>query len=60
MEEQVDRVLVRNEATLGYSTCFWHTVRGSILLEDPRGWFAGLQERCHWTTRTSCAGTSSP
>jgi len=46
MEEQVDRVLVRHEASLGWTTCFWHTVRGSIALEDPRGWFAGLQARC--------------
>ena len=46
MEEQVDRALVRHEASLGYTTCFWHTVRGSIVLEDPRGWFAALQERC--------------
>jgi hypothetical protein len=46
MEEQVERVLVRHEASLGYTTCFWHTVRGSIVLEDPRGWFAGLQDRC--------------
>lgn len=45
MEEQLDRVLVRHEASLGYSTCFWHTVRGSIPLHDPRGWFAGLQGR---------------
>jgi hypothetical protein len=46
MEEQIDRVLVRHEASLGYTTCFWHTIRGSIMLEDPRGWFAGLQGRC--------------
>ena len=61
MEEQVDRVLVRHEASLGYTTCFWHTVRGSIVLEDPRGWLAGLQAR--WPgrrTRRSCGGTSSP
>ena len=45
MEEQLDRVLVRHEASLGYTTCFWHTVRGSIPLHDPRGWCAGLQER---------------
>jgi hypothetical protein len=45
MEEQVDRVLVRHEASLGWTTCFWHTVRGSIALEDPRAWFAGLQVR---------------
>lgn len=47
MADQLDRVLVRHEASLGYSTCFWHTVRGSILLEDPRGWFAALQARSH-------------
>jgi hypothetical protein len=46
MEAQVERVLVRHEASLGYTTCFWHTVRGSTMLEDPRGWFAALQERC--------------
>lgn len=46
MEEQLDRVLVRHEASLGYTTCFWHTVRGSVALEDPRGWFARLQARC--------------
>ncbi len=45
MEEQLDRVLVRHEASLGYTTCFWHTVRGSIALTDPRGWLAGLQAR---------------
>jgi hypothetical protein len=46
MEEQVDRVLVRHEASLGYTTCFWHTVRGSVALEDPQGWLAALQARC--------------
>jgi hypothetical protein len=46
MDGQVDRVLVRHEASLGYSTCFWHTVRGSVTLHDRRGWFAALQERC--------------
>jgi hypothetical protein len=45
MEEQVDRVLLRHEASLGYSTAFWHTVRGSVALEDPRGWLAALQAR---------------
>ena len=45
MEEQLARVLVRHEASLGYTTSFWHTVRSSIRLHDPRGWFAGFQER---------------
>lgn len=46
MEEQVQRVLVRHEASLGWTTCFWHTARGSIALEDRHGWFADLQARC--------------
>ena len=45
MAERLDRVLVRYEPSLGYSTCFWHTVAGSVALADPRGWFRALQER---------------
>jgi hypothetical protein len=45
MEDQIDRVLVRHEPSLGYSTCFWHTVRGSRALHDPHGWLAALQAR---------------
>lgn len=41
--DQVARSLERHEAGMGYSTCFWHTVRGSIVLADPDGWFAALQ-----------------
>lgn len=46
MADQLDRVLVRHEPSLGYSTCLWHTVRGSVILEDPRGWLARLLDRC--------------
>jgi hypothetical protein len=45
MEEQLDRVLVRHEPSLGYSTCFWHTVRGGLPLHDPDGWLVALQAR---------------
>ncbi len=44
IEEQVDRVLVRHEASLGYSTCLWHNVQTSTLLFDRQGWFTALQE----------------
>jgi len=46
MEEQIDRVLIRHEPSLGYSTCFWHTMKNMSLLADPRGWLKQLQERC--------------
>jgi len=43
IEEQFARVLLRYEASVGYSTCFWWNVRHSRALYDPAGWYAGLQ-----------------
>jgi len=45
IEEQLDRVLVQHEASVGYSTCFWFNVLHSQALFDRAGWFAGLQRR---------------
>jgi len=45
MEEQIDRVLVRHQASVGYTTCFWGTVLHSVALYDKNGWFRALQER---------------
>ena len=42
---ELDRVLVRHEASLGYSTCFWHNARHAEVLYDRDGWFARLQGR---------------
>jgi hypothetical protein len=45
MAGELDRVLVRHEPSLGYTTCLWHTVVRSIPIEDPRGWLAAQQAR---------------
>jgi hypothetical protein len=45
MDAQIARVVHRHEALLGYTPCFWHTVRISHLLFDHSGWFIGLQRQ---------------
>ena len=45
IEEQLNRVLVRHEASAGYSTCFWYNVMHSQALFDRTGWFADLQRK---------------
>lgn len=46
MEDQISRVVEKHQASLGYTTCFWYTIRQSIVFSDPHAWFARLQERC--------------
>jgi len=43
MEAQVHRVAFEHQASMGYTTCFWYTVRHSSNLYDPSGWFHRLQ-----------------
>lgn len=43
IEDQLARVLDAHLPSVGYSTCFWRTVRSSVPLVDPTGWFATLQ-----------------
>ena len=45
IEEQLERVLVRHEASVGYSTCFWHNVLHSTPLFDRSGWYPDLQAK---------------
>jgi hypothetical protein len=45
IESQLDRVWRQHQASLGYTTCFWHTVYHSQALYDRRGWFANLRRQ---------------
>jgi hypothetical protein len=44
IEDQLARVLVRHEVSIGYSTCFWWNVVHSQALYDPEDWYAALQQ----------------
>jgi predicted nucleotidyltransferase len=46
IEEQLDRVLVKHQASLGYTTCHWRTVKNSQIFYDRNGWFEELQKKC--------------
>lgn len=43
IQDQLDRVLIRHQASMGYTTCFWNTIAKALTLADPQGWFARLQ-----------------
>lgn len=47
IEDQLDRVLVRHEVSIGYTTCFWFNVLHSEPLFDREGWFQQLRDRAH-------------
>lgn len=47
IEEQIDRVVTRCEASVGYTTCFWHTINQARNLFDRREWFHELQRKCN-------------
>lgn len=46
-DEQLNRNVVLHQASVGYSTCFWHTFHVSKPLFDHNGWFAELQKRAN-------------
>ncbi len=45
IEEALDRVLNRHQASVGYTTAFWFTIREMRPLFDRTGWLARLKER---------------
>ncbi len=47
LEDQLERLLIRHEACLGYSTCLWHNVYTSSCLFDRDSWYHHMQEWSH-------------
>ena len=45
IESVLDRAWRQHQASMGYTTCHWYTVRHSRLLYDRRGWFGDLQQQ---------------
>lgn len=45
IEEQLDRLLVHHQVSMGYSTCFWFNIRSAQALFDREGWYAALQRK---------------
>jgi len=45
IETQIERVQAQHQASLGYTTCFWHTIRNSLVLYDRSVWFHSLKEK---------------
>lgn len=44
IEEQIDRVWIKGEASLGYSTCFIYNVKNSLIFHDDSEWYKELQK----------------
>ncbi|KAB8330233.1 DUF4037 domain-containing protein [Scytonema tolypothrichoides VB-61278] len=47
IEAQLDSVLVKHQASVGYSTCFWWNVLHSTILYDRNDWFKQLQQKAN-------------
>jgi hypothetical protein len=40
IKQELKRILVHHQASIGYSTCLWHNVLTSTLLLERQGWFS--------------------
>ena len=45
IDDQIDRVLVQHQASMGYTTCFWYSIHNAVPLFDRDGWLTRLQTR---------------
>jgi len=46
IKDQIDLVLLQHQASMGYTTCHWHTIKNIVPLFDTDGWLTGLKTKC--------------
>jgi hypothetical protein len=47
IQDRINRTIIHHQASLGYSTCHWHTIKNSIILFDRQGTLALMKENCN-------------
>jgi hypothetical protein len=45
IEEQLTKVIDRHESSIGYTTCFWHTIKQIDILFDRHEWLTTLKQK---------------
>jgi hypothetical protein len=46
VEETLARVLTQHKSSMGYTTCYWHTLHNMLVLFDRGGWLARQKAWC--------------
>ena len=60
IQDRLQAVLTHHQASLGYSTCTWHTILHATPLFDRDNWFQTLQESCPSTLPSPLAAGHHP
>ena len=47
IKDSLNRTLVKCEADVGYTTCFWYNIKNSIILYDKEGKLKEIQDSCN-------------
>ena len=45
--DEIVKVVDKHQASMGYTTCFWRTIRDSKALFDRNGWLDSLKRKCN-------------
>lgn len=46
ISDEINKVVVKHMASMGYTTCFWRTLKECVILFDRAGWLHELKAKC--------------